>query len=141
MSEEEIKKELAREIMAKQQWYEEYQKVKEKNNKMISENIYLKEELRKTNRYSLQIEELRNQNAELRDELEVKNAELYKEKEARKLILFAVENDYISKSKIKAKIKEKQSRIDKLHPASDCVIIDDLENQIQALQELLEKEE
>ena len=64
----------------------DYQKEKEKNNKMISKNIYLKEELRKTNRYSLQIEQLRNQNAELRDELEVKNAELNKEKEKNKFI-------------------------------------------------------
>ena len=42
------------------------------------------------------------------------------------------------KSKIREKIEEKQNRINKLHPASDCVIIDDLENQIQVLQELLE---
>ena len=49
-------------------------------------------------------------------------------------------NDYISKSKIKEKIEEKQKRIDKMHPASDCVLIDDLENQIEVLEELLKGE-
>lgn len=46
---------------------------------------------------------------------------------------------YISKDKIKEMIKEKENRIDKMHPASDCVIIDDLENQIEVLKELLEE--
>ena len=46
--------------------------------------------------------------------------------------------DYIPKRVIKNKIKEKQDKINKLHSASDCVIIDDLENQISVLQELLE---
>lgn len=47
-------------------------------------------------------------------------------------------DDYIPKRVIKNKIKEKQDKINKLHSASDCVIIDDLENQISVLQELLE---
>lgn len=47
------------------------------------------------------------------------------------------EKEYISKDKIRAKIKEKQDRINKLHPASDIVIIDDLENQINCYEELL----
>ena len=47
-------------------------------------------------------------------------------------------DDYIPKRVIKNKIKEKQDKINKLHSASDCVIIDDLENQISILQELLE---
>ena len=47
-------------------------------------------------------------------------------------------DDYIPKRLIKNKIKEKQDKINKLHSASDCVIIDDLENQISVLQELLE---
>ena len=47
-------------------------------------------------------------------------------------------DDYIPKRVIKNKIKEKQDEINKLHSASDCVIIDDLENQISVLQELLE---
>ena len=46
---------------------------------------------------------------------------------------------YIAKDKIRAKIKEKQDKIDKLHPASDIVIIDDLENQINCYKELLEE--
>lgn len=46
--------------------------------------------------------------------------------------------NYISKDKISELIKEKQDKIKKLHSASDCVIIDDLENQISVLQELLE---
>lgn len=45
---------------------------------------------------------------------------------------------YIPKSEVKEKIEEKQKRINKMHPASDCVLIDDLENQIEVLQELLE---
>lgn len=47
------------------------------------------------------------------------------------------ENSSIPKYVILEKIKEKQERIKKLHPASDCVIIDDLENQIKAYEELL----
>lgn len=72
------------------------------------------------------IEELRNQNAELRDELEVKNAELNKEKEKNKelvesnfrMVYDAIRNeeikteDYISKFKIKAKIEEAKKIID-----------------------------
>lgn len=46
-------------------------------------------------------------------------------------------DDYIPKRVIKNKIKEKQDKINKLHSASDCVIIDDLENEISVLQELL----
>ena len=49
-----------------------------------------------------------------------------------------IKENYISKDRIKNKIKEKQDKINKLHSASDCVIIDDLENQISILQELLE---
>lgn len=45
--------------------------------------------------------------------------------------------DSVPKSKIREMIEEKQARIDKMHPASDCVLIDDLENQIEVLQELL----
>ena len=48
--------------------------------------------------------------------------------------------DSIPKQKIRDKIEEKQKRIDKMHPASDCVLIDDLENQIQVLKELLEED-
>lgn len=49
-----------------------------------------------------------------------------------------IKENYISKDRIKNKIKEKQDKINKLHSASDCVIIDDLENEISILQELLE---
>lgn len=49
-----------------------------------------------------------------------------------------IKENYISKDKIRKLIKEKQDKINKLHSASDCVIIDDLENQISILQELLE---
>lgn len=47
------------------------------------------------------------------------------------------ERDFIFKDVIRDKIEEKQKRIDKMHPASDCVLIDDLENQIQVLKEIL----
>ena len=46
-------------------------------------------------------------------------------------------DDYIPKRVIKNKIKEKQDKINKLHSASDCVIIDDLENEINVLKDLL----
>lgn len=49
-----------------------------------------------------------------------------------------IKENYISKDKISELIKEKQDKINKLHSASDCVIIDDLENEISILQELLE---
>ena len=49
-------------------------------------------------------------------------------------------NYFVPKSLIKEKIEEKQKRINKMHPASDCVLIDDLENQIQVLEELLKGE-
>ena len=48
--------------------------------------------------------------------------------------------DSIPKQKIRDKIEEKQKRINKMHPGSDCVLIDDLDNQIQVLNELLEEE-
>ena len=54
-------------------------------------------------------------------------------------VLDKFKQEFISKDKIKELIKKKKDRINKLHPASDCVIIDDLENQIQVLQELLEE--
>lgn len=48
-----------------------------------------------------------------------------------------IKENYISKDKIRKLIKEKQDKINKLHSASDCVIIDDLENEIKVLKELL----
>ena len=71
--------------------------------------------------------------------LQKENEELKQENERIKYFssnLFI--DDYIPKRVIKNKIKEKQDKINKLHSASDCVIIDDLENQISILQELLE---
>ena len=59
------------------------------------------------------------------------------EKVAKEEVEELLENS-ISKDRIKNKIKEKQNKINKLHSASDCVIIDDLENEISILQELLE---
>lgn len=48
-----------------------------------------------------------------------------------------VEENYIPKEAIREKVKGLKERIRNLHPASDCVIIDDLENQIKAYEELL----
>ena len=47
----------------------------------------------------------------------------------------------VPKQVIRDMIEEKQKKINKMHPASDCVLIDDLEIQIQVLKELLESEE
>ena len=81
------------------------------------------------------ITKLQKENEELKQE----NEEL---KQENKRIKYFSNNlyigDYIPKRVIKNKIKEKQDKINKLHSASDCVIIDDLENQISVLQELLE---
>lgn len=89
--------------------------------------------------------EHQKQNGELQEkikELENINEKLYKDNqkqwEERCRLAIELDHNTISKDKIKAKIEEKQNRINKLHPASDCVIIDDLENQIKVLQELLE---
>ena len=72
--------------------------------------------------------------------LQDKQVEYYAEeyKKANNTILEYIKENYISKDKIRKLIKEKQDKINKLHSASDCVIIDDLENQISILQELLE---
>ena len=45
----------------------------------------------------------------------------------------------IPKEVIEEKISEKENKIKKLHPASDCVIIDDIETEIKILKELLEE--
>ena len=42
---------------------------------------------------------------------------------------------------IENEIKKKQQKIELLHPASDCVIIDDIEIQIDILKSLLKKGE
>ena len=71
--------------------------------------------------------------------LQKENEELKQENERIKYFssnLFI--DDYIPKRVIKNKIKEKQDKINKLHSASDCVIIDELDNQISVLQEILE---
>ena len=49
----------------------------------------------------------------------------------------AFSRGFIHKSKIEEKIQEKKNRIEKLHPASDCEIIYDIETEIKALKELL----
>ena len=54
--------------------------------------------------------------------------------------------DYVAKAnkydslveKIKEKISERRKRINKLHPASDCELIDDIEREIKVLQKLLD---
>ena len=47
--------------------------------------------------------------------------------------------NYISKQKIKDKIKQYNQRIAEMHPASDIVEIEELEDKIKTLQELLEE--
>lgn len=72
------------------------------------------------------------------DEANAKIIELKEEYKNEQLSELKELNNYVRKSIIKEKIKEKQSKINKMHPASDIVIIDDLENQIEVLKELLE---
>lgn len=85
------------------------------------ENDKLKEELEQINgQYKILVDDLDEHNIIYVDEPEF-------------------EENFINKNKIKEKIKEKEEKIRKLHPASDCVIIDDLENQINCYKELLEE--
>lgn len=46
----------------------------------------------------------------------------------------------LMKAIIRAKIKKLQTRIESMHGASDCVVIDELETKIETLEELLEEE-
>lgn len=67
-----------------------------------------------------------------------------KEKEARKLILFAVENNYISKAKIKAKIQPKLKELEKeidheWKKYGNSKELQDMEDMYNFLQELLEE--
>lgn len=48
-----------------------------------------------------------------------------------------VAENYIARSIIEDLIKSKKERIEEMHPGSDCVLIDDLENQIDVLEEVL----
>lgn len=48
--------------------------------------------------------------------------------------------EFIPVALVKEKIEEKKEHIDKMNPASDCVLIDDLENQIEVLEELLKED-
>ena len=49
-------------------------------------------------------------------------------------------NYVVPKSVIEEKIEELEKKIDKMHPASDCVLIEDYENKIEVLKELLGEE-
>ena len=114
-------------------------------------DIFIKEcnELVKDKGLKDTIEELRNQNAELRDKLEEKNAELNKEKEKNKElednankametlwnnVRSYIERDYISKDKIKAKIEEYNKQRQK---AETQKINEMFVNYIDVLEELL----
>lgn len=70
--------------------------------------------------------------------IEKQQKEIYELKNQTQIIspLYVKEN-YIPKEAIREKVKGHKERIRNLHPASDCVIIDDLENQIKAYEELL----
>lgn len=71
---------------------------------------------------------------------EVSRLEDIEDREIQVAVKFVEEKrDKYWKDKIREKIKEKQDKIDKLHPASDMVIIDDLENQINCYKELIEE--
>ena len=48
--------------------------------------------------------------------------------------------NYIFKDKIKEEIKRLEKYIEELHPASDCMLIEDYETYIRAYKELLEGE-
>ena len=51
-----------------------------------------------------------------------------------------IKNCVVPVSVIKKWIKDRKEKIEKMHPASDCVLIDDYETQIDILKKLLEDE-
>lgn len=51
-----------------------------------------------------------------------------------------LEERSIPTEKVKELIRVRKERVAKMHPGSDCVLIDDLENQIEVLEELLRGE-
>lgn len=51
-----------------------------------------------------------------------------------------IKNCVVPVSVIKKWIKDREEKIEKMHPASDCVLIDDYETQIDILKKLLEDE-
>ena len=78
------------------------------------------------------IEKLQKENKRLKTKIDICNCQ---EKSCREII----ESKYIPKEKIKELIKRKKENIEGLHPASDCVLIDDFETQIDVLKQLLEE--
>ncbi|MDY5984743.1 MAG: hypothetical protein SPI94_04660 [Candidatus Onthovivens sp.] len=78
------------------------------------------------------IKNLQKENKRLKTKIDICNCQ---EKSFREII----ESKYIPKEKIKELIKRKKENIEGLHPASDCVLIDDFETQIDVLKQLLEE--
>lgn len=92
----------------------------------------LKERNKAINKKEIIIEKLQKENERLKTKIDICNCQ---EKSCREII----ESKYIPKEKIKELIKRKKENIEGLHPASDCVLIDDFETQIDVLKQLLEE--
>lgn len=82
------------------------------------------------------IKELADYNREWIDSYCEENQKWQKERNENGRLKRLVKNS-IPKKVIREKIEVLKEKIRNLHPASDCVIIDDLENQIKAYEELL----
>lgn len=93
---------------------------------------YLMQEIRANKTILNLIEKLQKENKRLKTKIDICNCQ---EKSCREII----ESKYIPKEKIKELIKRKKENIEGLHPASDCVLIDDFETQIDVLKQLLEE--
>ena len=93
---------------------------------------YLMQEIRANKTILNLIEKLQKENERLKTKIDICNCQ---EKSCREII----ESKYIPKEKIKELIKRKKENIEGLHPASDCVLIDDFETQIDVLKQLLEE--
>lgn len=86
------------------------------------------------------IEKLQKENEELKNKIMEKELEIIGKEEYTKASMGEIiESKYIPKEKIKELIKRKKENIEGLHPASDCVLIDDFETQIDVLKQLLEE--
>lgn len=82
------------------------------------------------------INELKRENNELKDLLE---GHLYTKYLFYKELAGKYQGDCISKDKIRKEIEKCREDIDKMHPASDMVYMDYLEDKIKILEDLLEE--
>lgn len=103
--------------------------------KLKRENEQLKNEYIIPDYILKDIDELKRENNELKDSLE---GHLYTKYLFYKELAFEYQGNCISKDKIKKEIETCKENISKMHPASDIVYMEYLEDKIEILEDLLE---